>query len=61
VFAALRYEGVSRSDVARELRIPFEELNRAAFGLAVARDSATGRRQPSEPPASGRPDLRVVV
>lgn len=62
VFSALREEGMSRSDVARELHVPVEELNRAAFGLTVARDPDPQRGSPSpEPPVGGRPDLRVVV
>lgn len=62
VFRALREEGMSRADVARELRVPVEELNRAVFGLTVATEADTGGQvPPPERPAGGRPDLRVVV
>lgn len=61
VFRALRDEGMSRSDVARELRVPVEELNRAAFGLTVARRGDSAQTPPPERPAGGRPDLRIVV
>lgn len=60
VFAALRDEGISRSDIARDLRVTVDELNRAAFGLTVAQADArpTTRKSPRPPP--GRPNLHVV-
>ncbi len=60
VFAALRGEGMTRAHVARELRVPVDELNRAVFGLVVARE---GDRVPPAPgpTAPGPPNLRVVV
>jgi hypothetical protein len=61
VFRALREEGMSRSDLARELRVPVEELNRAAFGLTVAREGDPMPTRPPEGPARGRPNLRVVL
>jgi Zn-dependent peptidase ImmA (M78 family) len=61
VFRTLREEGMSRSDVARELRLPVEELNRAAFGLSVAREGDPAQEPPPEPPIGRRPELRVVV
>jgi hypothetical protein len=58
VFRALRDEGMSRADVARELRVPVEELNRAVFGLTVATEADAGGEVPRpERPAGGRPDL----
>ncbi|UGS34709.1 ImmA/IrrE family metallo-endopeptidase [Capillimicrobium parvum] len=59
VFQTLKGEGVSRRDVARELRVPVEELNRAVFGLTLASDR--GRAHAMAPTTSGPPDLRVVV
>ena len=35
VFAALRDEGISRSDIASELHIAVEELDQLVFGLAL--------------------------
>lgn len=61
VFAALRDEGVSRSDVARELAVPVDEVTRATFGLALAsRDGERCSGSPT-PPTGERPNLRVVV
>ena len=36
VFNALREEGVSKADVARELRLPVDELNKLIFGLVLS-------------------------
>lgn len=61
VFRALREEGISRSDVARELRVPVDELNRAAFGLTLAPEGDPTQEHAPDRPPSGRPNLRVVV
>jgi Zn-dependent peptidase ImmA (M78 family) len=63
VFASLREDGVARADVARELRVPVEELSRAAFGLVLARagDTSTREASPTPPPTQGPPTLRIVV
>lgn len=59
VFAALRAEGKSRRDVARELHVPVEELNRSVFGLTLASDDSGDRG--AEPSAPTRPpDLKIV-
>lgn len=62
VFAALRAEGITRSQVARELCIPLEELNRSIFGLTLttASSESAPRSDTSPPTTPGRPDLRVV-
>lgn len=57
VFSALRLEGVTRAQVARELAIPLEELHRATFGLLVARGEIDG----VDPLPGGPPDLRIVL
>ncbi len=57
VFDALRSENVSKSDLAEELAIPVEELNRVVFGLSLTTlrgtEYATGASRSSPP-------LRVV-
>lgn len=62
VFDALREEGISRADIARELRLTVDELNRAAFGLTVAPTPRHLRRVPSPktPPPGRQPELRVL-
>jgi Zn-dependent peptidase ImmA (M78 family)/DNA-binding XRE family transcriptional regulator len=69
VFRALRGEGIAKADVARELAIPVDELNKSIFGLlklaAVepgpesAPLATTEPVDPSEPPQR-RPVLRIV-
>jgi Zn-dependent peptidase ImmA (M78 family)/DNA-binding XRE family transcriptional regulator len=63
VFRALRAENLSRRDVARELRIPVEELNRSIFGLTLAPDAAGAQSagQRDVPNPVGPPRLRVVL
>jgi hypothetical protein len=62
VFAALRTEGLSRREIARQLAIPVDELNRSTFGLTLA--PAAGGPQhgagSDAPPSGGPPALRVV-
>jgi Zn-dependent peptidase ImmA (M78 family)/DNA-binding XRE family transcriptional regulator len=61
VFAALKDEGVARRDVARELSIPVDELNRSIFGLTLASDGGRVRiRAADQPPSSRPPQLRVI-
>jgi Zn-dependent peptidase ImmA (M78 family)/DNA-binding XRE family transcriptional regulator len=57
VFTALRAEGVSRRDIARELQMPVEEIIRASFGLCQGSERST---PPAPPPGGGR-HLRIVV
>jgi Zn-dependent peptidase ImmA (M78 family)/DNA-binding XRE family transcriptional regulator len=61
VFAMLRDERMSRADVARELHVPVDELNRAVFGLVVARETDLGAADSPPPAPAGRPTLRRVV
>ncbi len=49
VFDALRDEGMSRGDVARQLCVTVDELNAAVFGLVVARLDATRPRAAAPP------------
>ncbi len=58
VFQSLRDEGVSRSDVARQLEIPVEELNKMVFGLVLT-GIAGSRRKGGDVSAVGA-KLRVV-
>ncbi len=59
VFTALREEGISRADVARQLRVSVDELNAAVFGLVLTRGTTVGDQSTSSAPAS-RPSLRIV-
>jgi Zn-dependent peptidase ImmA (M78 family)/transcriptional regulator with XRE-family HTH domain len=59
VFAALRDEGVSRADVARQLDVTVEDLSAAVFGLVVPREAAHPRSTDDRFPP-GRPRLTVV-
>jgi Zn-dependent peptidase ImmA (M78 family)/transcriptional regulator with XRE-family HTH domain len=58
VFAALAQEGVTRRQLARELRISTHELATITFGLTVAGGTDS---PPAQPSRTGRPDLRVVL
>lgn len=58
VFAALREDGISKRDVARELRLPVREVEALVFGL-VKMGSIEGGRTPSGASAP-RGRLRVV-
>jgi Zn-dependent peptidase ImmA (M78 family) len=57
VFAALRQEGISKSDVARELRLPVRELEGVIFGLVKMGSIAGGGRGGGIGP---RATLRIV-
>lgn len=54
-FEVLRQHGISRSDVANELNITTEELDRHVFGLVMVAVSGDGRTS-----RNVRPALRVV-
>jgi Zn-dependent peptidase ImmA (M78 family)/DNA-binding XRE family transcriptional regulator len=56
-FAALRDEGVSKTDMANALHITREEIEQIVFGLAVTSLSGTGERFNSRPL---KPRLKVV-
>jgi Zn-dependent peptidase ImmA (M78 family)/DNA-binding XRE family transcriptional regulator len=57
VFKMLRAEGVSKADIARDLRIYPEELDRIVFGLTWTQVSGSGD---ASEPQSERPALRLV-
>lgn len=66
VFRALKAEGISKADVARELAIPVEEINRSVMGLlSLQAIEGDGEEDMSpavtlrEPPR--RPALRIVT
>jgi Zn-dependent peptidase ImmA (M78 family)/transcriptional regulator with XRE-family HTH domain len=58
VFDALRAEQVSKSDVAYELAIPVEELNKVVFGLSLTALAGTG---PLNALPGDAPALRVMT
>jgi Zn-dependent peptidase ImmA (M78 family)/DNA-binding XRE family transcriptional regulator len=57
VFDSLKNEGVSKSDIARELGIYPSQLEELVFGVIVAESSTSPRPNPA---ARARPNLRVV-
>ena len=58
VFSAMREEGVSKRTISRDLGLPLDEINRAAFGLAVAHgDGGEHVRETAQPDAR---HLRIV-
>jgi Zn-dependent peptidase ImmA (M78 family)/DNA-binding XRE family transcriptional regulator len=59
VFAALRCEGMSRADVARQLNVSLEDLNAPVFGLVVPKGIGRPKSATATTPA-GRPKLEVV-
>lgn len=58
VFAALRDESVNKGDIAKELRVPPEEIEQLVFGLTIT--GLTGLGQTAGSISRKRPDLRVV-
>jgi hypothetical protein len=60
VFAALREDGITRSQIARELRITTHELNSVTFGLTVAGGASDPQPSP-DPSSAGKPELRIVL
>jgi hypothetical protein len=59
VFTALRIEGMSRADIARELDVSLDDLNASVFGLVVPKKGAASRLSTGAAP-SGPPTLRIV-
>jgi len=57
VFAALKEDGISRADVARQLEIPAEDFDALVFGLVLV--GLDGGKLPTRKSASA-PTLRVV-
>jgi len=58
VFTALRDEGLAKTDVARQLEIPLEEINELTFGLML--NALKGGRSADAVPRASRADLRLV-
>lgn len=58
VFMALRDEGMSKSDVARQLAIPPEEINELTFGLML--NALKGGRSVDAAPGISKAPLRLV-
>ena len=56
VFAALRNEKVSKTDIAKELRIPVDEIDQLVFGLAI-----TGVAGASASDGSSRQRMRPML
>jgi len=59
VFEALRTEGTSKSDVARELHISVRDLNKIIFGLVLTPVEGNGHGRTQSKPAA-RPQLKVM-
>lgn len=61
VFAALRLEGVSRSDVAEDLMIPVQEINELTFGLMLSGLNGGGNfTKTNNYGKTSRPTLEIV-
>jgi Zn-dependent peptidase ImmA (M78 family)/transcriptional regulator with XRE-family HTH domain len=58
VFKAMREEGVSVSQVARELAVPVDEISKVIFGLILTPLAGTGT--PIVPPTHERPQLHLL-
>jgi hypothetical protein len=58
VFAALRSEGVAKSDIAAELHVAHADLDEMVFGL-VLNSVKTGVSQEARP-ERGKPNLQLV-
>ena len=59
VFQSLRDEGISKTDVARELSIPMSELQKVIFGLVMTPLSGSGDETATVEVGS-RPNLKLV-
>ena len=59
VFAALKAEGKSKLDVAREVGVPLDELQRVVFGLVLTSLEGNGSMGTTDV-SDSRPTLRVV-
>jgi orotate phosphoribosyltransferase-like protein len=57
VFAALKNEGLSRSDVADELHVRSEDLDALLFGLIL---TGVGGKKDEAQTSGGRKHLRIV-
>ena len=57
VFDTLRGEGVSKADVAAELGIPMNELEKMMFGLVLTPIQGSANPRHARP---GKPNLRVI-
>jgi len=60
VFAALRSEGVGKSDIATELFVSEEELNEMVFGLVLNTVKNEPKSQNGLPPVRGTGTLHLV-
>ncbi|MDP2211852.1 MAG: XRE family transcriptional regulator [Candidatus Aquicultor sp.] len=58
VFNALRVDGISKADVARDLCLPVEELNKLVFGLVIT--GLEGEADAASLEIKGQPNLRLV-
>ena len=58
VFAALREEGITKGDIAKQLRVSVEEIDQLVFGLTLT--GLTGAAASVSSLNRKRPDLRVV-
>ncbi|MGP0592344.1 helix-turn-helix domain-containing protein [Nitrospira sp. T9] len=58
VFGALRDEGITKKDIANELRVHIEEIDQLVFGLTLMALKGSGALGGS--PTSKRPQLRAV-
>lgn len=58
VFSALRSEGVTKADVAKQLALLPEEINELTFGLML--NVLKGGRASTDPATSSRANLRLV-
>ncbi|MGH2957926.1 MAG: ImmA/IrrE family metallo-endopeptidase, partial [Solirubrobacterales bacterium] len=58
IFRALRAENVTKAEVARQLHVPADELNKSMWGLVLT--TLEGSRQISSGAQTERPALKVV-
>jgi Zn-dependent peptidase ImmA (M78 family)/DNA-binding XRE family transcriptional regulator len=58
VFAAIREDGLTKADVARDLHVHLSDIQALVFGLVMVPLTGGGGR--SGPPASPKPPLRAV-
>jgi len=59
VFAALRDDGITRPQIARELHITTHDINSVTFGLTIAGGASDPQSSP-EPTNPGKPELQIV-
>jgi Zn-dependent peptidase ImmA (M78 family) len=58
VFAALREDGITRSDIAEELKVPLSELDQLVFGLVLS--AMSGGRTAGQEKVEPKGKLRLV-